>query len=391
MKQRWTFRAYPTNEQKQQLAQVFGCARFVYNWGIDWRKSQFEAGNKVGYHESSAALTRLKKEEGKEWLREVSCVPVQQALRDLDVAYRNFFEKRTGYPKFRSKYDSKQSAEYTTSAMKFEDGVLSFSKLGVMDFSNSRGKIPQPSSVRVIKEADGRYFVSFCVEVEPAQFAKTGLTVGVDLGVSRLATLSTGEKIANPRNLYRYEQKLKTAQRKLARQKNGSKRRERQKQRLARLHSRIRDTRNDHLNKVAHSLVSRYDTICLEDLNIRGMVKNHNLARSLSDAALGAVVRKIESKANMHGKTVKFVDRFYPSSKTCSACGSINNRLTLSQRSWSCSCGACHDRDENAAKNIERVGLLTSSSPGQGERGGDVRPTARKRNGRTPSKRVLPV
>lgn len=391
MKQRWTFRAYPTPEQKQQLAQVFGCARFVYNWGIDWRKSQFEAGNKVGYHESSAALTRLKKEEGKAWLREVSCVPVQQALRDLDTAYRNFFEKRTGYPKFRSKYDNRQSAEYTTSAMKFENDILSFSKIGTMKFKNSRKAIPAPSSVRIIKEADGRYFVSFCVEVEPEQFQKTGKSVGIDLGVSTLAALSTGEKISNPKTLRKYDKKLKECQRRLARQAKGSKRREKTKQRLARIHSRIKDTRTDHLNKVVHSLVRRFDTICLEDLNVRGMTKNHSLARSLSDAALGAVVRKIEAKAAMHGKTVLKVDRFYPSSKTCSCCGAINSKLTLSVREWTCACGAVHDRDLNAAKNIERVGLLTSSSPGQGERGGDVRPAARKRNGRTPSKRVPPV
>ena len=367
---------------------MFGCVRFVYNWGLDWRKTQFEAGNRVGYHESSAALTRLKKEEGKEWLRDVSCVPVQQALRDLDTAYRKFFEKHAGYPRFKSKYDGRQGAEYTTSAMKFSGGSLFLSGLGTLRFKNSRGTIPHPSSVRVIKEADGRYFVSFCVDVVPEQFEKTGKVVGVDLGVARLMTLSTGERIANPKTLHRYEKNLKEAQRKLARQKKGSKRREKRRRRVARIHSKIRDTRNDHLNKVAHSLVKRFDTICFEDLNLRGMTKNHSLARSLNDAALGAVVRKVETKAMMHGKTAVKIDRFYPSSKTCNACGRINSGLLLSQREWTCACGVRHDRDENAAINIERVGLLTVSSPGQGERGGDVRPAARKRNGRTPSKRV---
>lgn len=385
VKQRWTFRAYPTPAQEKSLAQVFGCARYIYNWGLMWRKEKFAKGDQPNYHKNSSALTRLKKEEDKAWLNEVSCVPLQQALRDLDASFRNFFDKRAGYPAFRKKC-GKQSAEFTTSGMKLcGSRSVYLAKIGNLRFRNSRGAIPPPTSARVIRNPDGRYFVSFCLDVAVTPLPKTGKEVGIDLGISRLATLSDGTRIPNHKFLHAHAKKLARAQRLLSKKTRGSKRREKQRKRVARLHARIADCRKDHLNKVTTDLVRRFDVIYLEELHVRGMTKNHSLARSLSDAALGDFRRMLECKSSMYGKCLVFVDRFFPSSKTCSCCGRINSSLSLSDRTWTCPCGAQHDRDDNAAKNILAEGHSVIA------RGDLVRPGVRKSARRGSVKREPPV
>jgi putative transposase len=357
MKQRWTFRCYPTPEQEQILAQTFGCARFVYNRFLAERTAAYARGERMNYNQSSAALSALKKEPEFAWLNEVSSVPTQQALRHLQTAFRNFFEKRTGYPSFKRK-DGKQSAEYTRSGFKFEIGNqrLILAKLGRLKVKWSKHVPVDPTTVTVIRKPSGRYFVSLVVDVTPAPLPETGESVGIDFGISRLATLSTGERVANPKYSNRYQRRLKRQQQALARKTKGSNRYKRQKQRVARVHEKIANSRSDVAKKLAWNLVTRYDTICVEDLNLRGMVKNHALARSLSDAGIGQCIRAIEAKAAMHGKTVVKIDRWFPSSKMCSECGALQESMPLSVRQWTCDCGAHHDRDENAARNILAVG-----------------------------------
>lgn len=357
MKQRWNFRCYPTPEQEQILAQTFGCTRFVYNRFLAERTAAFQRGERMNYIQSSAALTKLKQHPYTDWLNEVSSVPIQQALRHLQTAFRNFFEKRTGYPSFKRK-DGKQAAEYTRSGFKFEIGNqrLLIAKLGRLNIKWSKYVPVDPSTVTVIRKPSGRYFVSLIVDVTPAPLPATGQAIGIDFGISRLATLSNGERIANPRHLNRYQRRMARIQKDLARKQKGSQRRLRCKQKLARVNEKIADSRKDAINKLAWSLVTRFDTIAVEDLNLRGMGKSHSLARSLSDAGIGMAIRTLEAKAAMHGKAVVKIDRWFPSSKMCSACGCLQAAMPLSVRQWTCDCGATHDRDGNAALNILAVG-----------------------------------
>jgi putative transposase len=365
MKLRWTFRAYPTDEQEQHLARTFGCCRFVYNWALNQRTQAFKDGNRMNYAQSSAALTSLKRDSEHLWLNEVSSVPTQQALRHLQTAFTNFFEKRAGYPSFQ-KRQSAQSAEYTRSAFKFDLGNqrLELAKLGRLKVKWSRKIEVEPSTVTVIRRPSGRYFVSLVLDIQPAPLPETGQSVGIDFGVARLATLSTGETVHNPKYIRKYERKLASAQRKLSRKQKGSNRRNKARQRVARIHEKIAESRKDGLNKLAWKLVSENDSIFVEDLNLRGMVRNHSLARSLNDAAIGTAIRKIETKATMHGKTVVKIDRFFPSSKMCSTCGAIQEQMPLDVRHWTCDCGASHDRDENAAINILAVGQTVTAQGG---------------------------
>lgn len=368
MKQRWNFRCYPTSEQEQILACTFGCVRFVYNRFLFERTTAFQRGARMNYAQSDRALTELKRNSEYSWLNEVSSVPTQQALRNLQTAFANFFAKRTGYPSFKRK-DRRQSAQYTRSAFKFEIGNqrLILAKIGRLKVKWSKPVPLDPSSVTVIRKPSGRYFVSLVVDVQPPPLPATGAAIGIDFGISRLATLSTGERIANPKYLNRYRRRMARIQKDLARKEKGSKRRARCKQKLARLHEKIADSRKDTLDKLAWSLVIRFDTIAVEDLNLRGMVKNHSLSRSLSDASIGNAIRALETKAAMHGKTVVKIDRWFPSSKMCSACGCLQSAMPLSIRQWTCDCGATHDRDENAARNILAVGHTVTG------RGDDVR------------------
>lgn len=357
MKQRWTFRCYPTPQQEQTLACTFGCTRFVYNRFLAERTEAYARGDHMNYSQSSAALSALKKNPDFGWLNDVSCVPTQQALRHLQTAFRNFFDKRTGYPSFKRK-DGKQSAEYTRSAFKFEVGNqrLLIAKLGRLKVKWSKHVPIMPTTATLIRKPSGRYYVSLVVDVQPAPLPDTGKSVGIDFGVSRLATLSNGERVANPKYANRYQRQLKRQQQAVARKTKGSNRYKRQKQRVARVHEKIANSRADTAKKLAWDMVSRFDTICVEDLRLRGMVKNHSLARSLHDAGIGQCIRTLETKAAMHCKKVVRIDRWFPSSKMCSECGRLQSAMPLSIRHWRCDCGATHDRDENAARNILAVG-----------------------------------
>ena len=343
--------------------------RYVYNWALSERTKAFQRGERMNYAQSSAALTVLKRQPETVWLNDVSSIPTQQALRHLQTAFANFFATRTAYPSFKRK-DGRQSAEFTRSGFSFDIGTrrLTIAKMGDLKVKWSRPVTCDPSSVTIVRNPSGRYFVSFVVEVAVEPLPQTGQSVGIDFGVARLATLSTGERIANPKHLHRRAHRLALLQRRLAKKQKGSKRREMAKRAVARCHEKIGNARKDALNKLTTRLITEFDVICIEDLNLRGMVKNHSLARSLSDAGIGMAVRMLEEKADRYGKRTIRVDRFFPSSKMCSSCGHVVSALPLQIREWGCpECGTIHDRDWNAAKNILAVGQ-TVAAHGDGVR-----------------------
>lgn len=370
---RYTFRCYPTRPQQRELARVFGSVRHAYNWALKLRSDSFKAGKTVNYNTSSSAWTKHRNDPTFSWLKRVSCVPTQQALRQLQTAYKNFFTKVSGYPAFKKKH-GKQSAEYTLSAFKWNAQYrnLSFSGLGRLDVHWSRAFQSTPTTVTITKDCAGRYFVTLCLDEPVRDLPKTGEAVGIDLGVLRLATLSTGERVPNPKYLAQSLRHLRRLQHDLARQCKGSNRYRRQRLRIARLHAHIADSRKDYLNKLTTNLVKRFDTLCIEDLNVRGMQANHCLARAISDVGMSAFRSMLTYKCAWYGKDLKLVDRFFPSSKRCHACGYISERLPLDVRNWVCpECSAEHDRDANAALNILTAGHAVPA------RGVPVRPARR--------------
>jgi putative transposase len=360
--------------------------RFAYNWCLRLRSDAYRNGKKIGYHESSALWTKLKRDPKFSWLNEVSCVPTQQALRHLQTAFANFFEKRSHYPCFKNKRGD-QSAEYTTSAFTWDaaNRNLTIAKVGRLRVRWSREFTSEPSTVTITKDRAGRYFMTLCLDEKFTKLPKTKASVGVDFGVSRLATLSNGERIPNPQHFRAAECRLAQAQRVLAHRKKGSGRWCRQRLKVARIHARIADARKDHLDKVTTTLVRRFGTICVEDLNLRGMVKNRHLAKSISDTGIGMAVRMLEYKADRYGRKFIKIDRFWPSSKTCSQCGYRLAQLDLGVREWDCpKCKAHHDRDENAAKNILAVGHTVTA------RGGAIRPVRASARKGKPRRSVNP-
>ncbi len=383
VKMRYQFRLYPTADQRRILARTFGACRFVYNWALRARTDAYHNGSRMTYEASSTALTQLKKQPDTSWLYEISCVPTQQALRHLQTAFVNFFEKRTSYPSFKKKHGP-QSAEYTARAFDWNatHRHLTVAKLGHLDIRWSRPFTSTPTTVTIAKHRDGRYFVTLVLD-EPIQpLPKTGNVIGVDMGINRLATLSNGEHIVNPRLLKQKLRKLAKAQKVLSRKQKGSNRRERQRIKVARIHSHIADTRLDHMHKVTTNLVRRFDVICVEDLNVRGMVRNHCLARAISDASMSKFVSLLEYKCAWYGKEMVKVDRFFPSSKRCHDCGHVVSALPLSIREWACPvCGVVHDRDHNAALNILAVGQ-TDRINAQGDRRRRSKALAKPRSGR---------
>jgi putative transposase len=391
VKTRYRFRFYPTPDQEAHLARTFGACRFVYNWALRQRTDAFHRGEKINYNRSSAMLTALKKTTEHGWLNEISCVPTQQALRHLQTAFDNFFDKRSKYPGFKKKKSS-QSAEYTTSAFKWSRGTqsLTIAKIGRLDVRWSREFTSSPTTVTITKSAVGHYFVTLCLDEDIQPLPKTDESVGIDLGVSRLATLSNGERIANPKNVRKYETKLAKAQRVLARRKKGSNRRNLQRIKVAKIQEKIANCRKDHVHKVTTDIVRRFDLIVTEDLNVRGMVRNHKLAKSISDAAFGMFDQFVAYKAEWYGKTHVRIDRFFPSSKRCHCCGHIVKSLPLDIRSWVCpECGKLHDRDENASCNILAAGQTVTAQGGHVSPGtatavsGNARRTANRSKSRS--------
>ncbi|WP_019498976.1 RNA-guided endonuclease InsQ/TnpB family protein [Pseudanabaena sp. PCC 6802] len=360
MKARYSYRFYPTDQQRQSLAQLFGCVRVVWNDALAICK-QSEA--LPGYNQLSAMLTQAKKTEAREWLGSVSSVPLQQALRQLDVAYKNFFNsrngkrkgKKMGSPTFKKK-SNQQSATFASTAFKVFDGIVYLAKIGGLKPIWSRELPAAPSSVTAIKDAANRYFLSFVVEVEPVQVDAENQSIGIDLGIKTFAVMSDGSKVESP-SYSKQDRKIRKLQKQLARQQKGSNRRRKTRLQIAKLHNQIADTRKDFLHKLSTKIVSENQAIVLEDLNVSGMVKNRKLARSISLQGWREFRMLCEAKSEKFGREFHVINRWEPTSQVCSDCGFKWGKLDLKIRTVQClNCNAEHDRDENAAKNINQVG-----------------------------------
>jgi putative transposase len=359
------YRFFPTDEQAAQLAKTFGCARYVYNQGLEYRTTAWQQEKKpVGYHMTAAKLTEWKKEPEKAFLSEVSSVVLQQSLRNLDAAFTNFFEKRADYPRFKSKH-GQQSVRYATNAFTYKDGQITLAKQDEpLNISCSR---PLPNDTKLVnltvsKDKSERYFVCVLVETDVKPLKKVKAEVGIEI----LAATSDGDRLENPRPLVRREKRLKKLQRSLSRKVKGSNNRKKAKLEVAKLHAKIGDTRRDTIQKFTTKIIRENQAIFVEGLNVAGMMQNHRLAKHIGDAALDEIFRELEYKACWNGRTYFELDRFFPSSKLCSSCGHLLNELPLSVREWGC--GTHHDRDINAAVNILKAGqYLLNTRSGAGK------------------------
>jgi putative transposase len=358
------YRFYPTPEQETLLLRTMGCTRLVYNRALRVRtEAWYKDQQRVGYSDTSAMLTQWKQNPELDFLNEVSCVPLQQGLRHLQKAFSNFFEGRAKYPNFKKKRNG-GSAEFTKSAFKFKDGQVYLAKCSQalpIRWSRTIPKGAKPSTVTVKLSPAGRWTVSLLVDVEIEPLPKSPNQVGVDLGITSLVALSTGEKIANPKGFKAKQSKLRRSQKALNRKQKGSKNRHKARLKVARIHQQIGDARQDFLHKLTTRLVRENQTIAVEDLAVKNLVKNRNLALSISDASWSELVRQLEYKSDWYGRTLIKIDRWFPSSKRCFDCGHIVSKLPLNLRKWDCpQCGSHHDRDLNAALNILAAGLAVS-------------------------------
>ena len=343
------------------LSKQFGCVRFVYNFGLAEKVKAYQlTGKSPTRYELDKRLTTLKKELP--WLTEVASQPLQQAIIHLERAFTKFFKEKKGFPKFHSKHTHNSAAYPQGVSVDFEANRVTVPKLGKVKARLSRTFEGKVRTCTVGRNAAGQYHISVLVEVENQDVTPALETidtaVGVDLGIKHFAVLSTGAKIDNPRHLNNALARLKVLSRRHSKKKKGGSNREKARQKLARAHQRVTDCRNDFLHKESTKLIQAFDTICLETLNVAGMVRNHKLARHISDASWGRFGEFLEYKAGWNGKHVRRIGRFEPSSKLCT-CGTINRALTLKDRTWTCSaCGETHDRDLLAAQNIKRFAFI---------------------------------
>jgi len=368
------YRLYPTAEQEQALAVQFGHARFVWNWALALRKATYkETGKGIGYYELKRQATALKYQAETEWLKGVDSQVVQAKIQDLERAYKNFFEKRAKFPRFKSKRDG-QSIRYPQ-RFKFDENFTYLPKVGWVKTKFHRSLEGRPKNVTVSKTKSGKYFVSIQCEVEMIEQPARGGEIGIDLGVKSFLATSEGWKRDNPRHLQQAEKRVKRLQRQVSRRIKGSAGREKARALLARQHEKVANQRLDFLHKLSTSLVGSYGLIGMEDLNVRGMVKNRRLAKAISTTGWGTFRMMLEYKGEWYNSYVHKVDRFFPSSKKCSSCGYVLDELPLSVREWQCpDCGTIHDRDINSAINIlieTRAGVARSHAGGESIRPGN--------------------
>ena len=359
----YKYRIYPNNEQKAQIAKTFGCCRFVYNQTLSYRKETYEKEKKsVSKTDCNNYCNReLKKEY--EWLKEVDKFALTNAIYNMDAAFQKFFKEHAGYPKFKSKHENHKS--YTTNftngniAADFGDGKIKLPKLKQVKAKLHREFEGQIKSATVSQAPSGKYYVSILVETEHEELPHTDKNTGLDLGVKDLCITSDGTKYWNPKTIRKYEKKLAKLQRQLSHKEKRSRNYYKQKKKIASCHEKIRNTRKDYLHKVSHEIISESQVIVSEDLQIKNMVKNHDLAKSISDASWYELTRQLGYKAEWNGREYIKIDTFYASSQICSTCGYQNTDIKdLSVREWICpKCRAKHDRDINAAKNILAEGL----------------------------------
>ena len=363
MEYSYKFRIYPTASQSQQIQRIFGCCRFVWNYYLSKRKELYETdGKTLNYNGCSSDMTQLKK--SLEWLRDADAHALQNALKDLDAAYKNFFRRvkngeRPGFPKFKSKHNHRQSYR-TNCNIKIFDKSIQLPKLGKVKCRVSKQVRGRILSATVSQNPSGKYFVAICcTDVEIELLPKTGATVGLDMGIKSFAITSDGVEYPNHKYLVQSEKKLAKLQRSLSRKTKGSNRWNKARIKVARAHEHVANQRHDTTQKLSTQIIRENDVICIEDLAPKNMVQNHCLAKSISDASWGEFRRQLQYKADWYGKKVVAIDRFYPSSQLCSCCGTQwTGTKDLSVRNWVCPvCGARHDRDVNAAQNILNEGL----------------------------------
>ena len=359
------FRIYPNREQQNLINQTLGCCRLIYNKGLAMRKDGFAAGQKVGYVQTSAMLTDLKRQADFVFLRDVDSIALQQSLRDLDRSFKNFFEKRAGYPQFRGKHNRRQAYRTVNQGnnIRIAGKYIKLPKLGYVKIRQSM-EVGHINHVTVERTPTGKYFVVLNVDFEPELRQNNGGKVGIDVGIKEFYSDSSGNVVPNPKYLERSMRKLVREQRRLSRKQKGSNNRNKQRIKVASVHERITNQRNDFLQKQSSMLVRENQTICIEDLNIRGMVRNHKLARSIASASWGKFFRMLEYKSAWYGNDIIRVPTMYPSSQTCSCCGYKNPLVkNLAVRSWECpECHMKHDRDVNAGINILKKGLQMQSA-----------------------------
>lgn len=363
----YKYKLKPDDKQQVLLSQFFGCTRFIYNWGLEMKSSAYKQASKnLSYVNLAHQLTCLKQQPDYKWLNNCSNVALQQSLRNLDVAFTTFFRKKAQYPKFKSKKKSKDSAKFIEHVhFDFENWKVKLPKLGWVKLCKNRTwnqETSKQGTVTVSKDKCGTYWISVVIDNQQPNNNKKSIksetAVGIDLGIKDYAILSDGTKYSNPKHLDKSQKMLAHWQKCFARTKQGSKNHERARLKVAKTYRRITNQRNDFLQKLTSDLVRKYDTICLEDLNVNDMKQNHNLARAISDVAWSEFVRELTYKSEWYGKNIVFIGRYEPSSKLCHCCGYINKGLSLSDREWICTvCGEHHDRDVNAAINIKTIAL----------------------------------
>jgi len=368
------YRFYPTPEQENLLRRTLGCTRLVYNRALAARTEVWsERKEKVGYGETSALLTQWKHCTELEFLNDVSCVPLQQGLRHLQRAFTNFFAGRAKYPRFKRKA-SGGSAEFTRSGFRYRNGQVYLAKCSEplpIRWSRPLPDGTTPSTITVKLTPSNQWYVSLLVDINIKPLPQSNARVGLDLGITSLVTLSDGRKVNNPKTYQMQQRKLRRAQKALARKQPGSNNRYKARLKVARIHAAIANTRKDQLHKLTTQLIRENQTIAVEDLSVKNMVKNHKLAKAISDAGWGELVRQLVYKAEWYGRELVKIDRWFPSTKGCSSCGHRMDKLPLSVREWDCpKCRAHHDRDTNAALNILELaaGLAVSAC------GASVRP-----------------
>ncbi|MEV4545052.1 RNA-guided endonuclease InsQ/TnpB family protein [Micromonospora echinaurantiaca] len=371
MQLRYNFRVYPTSGQREALARAFGCARVVFNDGLRARQHAREAGQPYlsDGELSKRVITQAKRTPERAWLGEVSAVVLQQAVADLNTAYRNFFASASGKrkgrsvapPRFRSRKDNRQAIRFTANARFkiLDNGRLRLPKIGDLVVRWSRRLPAAPTSVTVIRDAAGRYFASFVVQTTNEPLPPTDAEVGIDLGLTHFAVLSDGTKVVAPKFLRRAARKLRKLQRALSRKQRGSASRTKAVIKVARAHARVADTRRDWQHKLSTQIIRDNQAVYVEDLCVTGLARTR-LAKSVHDAGWSQFVQMLEYKAARYGRTFVRIDRFAPTSQMCSACGRIDGPKPLSVRSWACPCGTVHDRDVNAAINVLAAGRAES-------------------------------
>ncbi len=362
------FRIYPNKVQQCLINRTLGCCRFVFNHFLALRRDEWTANHKsIGYVQTASMLTDLKKNENFSWLKEADSMALQEVLRNLDTAYQNFFQRRAKYPRFKSKHNHSQSyrTRNQSNGIRIIGNKIKLPKIGEVKAKLSRTFEGRILNATVTRAASGKYFVFLCAELDKETLIRSnnGGKIGLDVGLSEFLTDSNGNTVDNPRTLKRLTQKLIREQQRLSRKMPKSKNRDKARIRVARVHEHIANIRKDFLHKLSTRLVIENQVIAVESLKVKNMMRNHHLAKAIADVSWSEFFRQLAYKAELHGSKLLKVDTFYPSSQTCSNCGYQNEETkNLNVRSWTCpKCGAVHDRDENAAKNILRKALESAA------------------------------